>query len=91
MVVLASVAIGVLAGLLLTRLREGVWFPSRSGFWGKMIRTPPAGWYPDPAAPGRLRYWDGSQSTGHTHPVSGRPGDSGVGDGGNRGLTDGAR
>jgi len=47
----------------------------------------PAGWYPNPWAfpglGGQLRYWDGSQWTGHTHPASDRPGDPGVGDGGN--------
>jgi hypothetical protein len=27
----------------------------------------PAGWFPDPSQPGRLRYWDGTAWTGHTH------------------------
>jgi uncharacterized protein YbjQ (UPF0145 family) len=26
---------------------------------------PPANWYPDPSAPGKLRYWDGSRWTEH--------------------------
>jgi len=29
----------------------------------------PAGWYPDPAAPGRHRWWDGAQWTAHQQPV----------------------
>ncbi|MGN6472477.1 MAG: DUF2510 domain-containing protein [Mycobacteriales bacterium] len=29
---------------------------------------PPAGWYPDPASPQLLRYWDGSTWTDHTQP-----------------------
>jgi hypothetical protein len=28
----------------------------------------PAGWYPDPQVPARLRYWDGWQWTAHLHP-----------------------
>jgi uncharacterized protein YbjQ (UPF0145 family) len=28
----------------------------------------PADWYPDPNAPGQLRYWDGSRWTEHTSP-----------------------
>lgn len=27
---------------------------------------PPAGWLPDPRGEARLRWWDGSQWTGHT-------------------------
>ena len=29
-----------------------------------MAKKPKPGWHPDPAAPGRERYWDGSQWTG---------------------------
>jgi hypothetical protein len=29
-----------------------------------------SGWYPDPRAPGLLRWWDGSAWTGHVQPVS---------------------
>jgi hypothetical protein len=28
----------------------------------------PAGWYPDPSAPGTQRYWDGAAWTDHTAP-----------------------
>jgi hypothetical protein len=33
----------------------------------------PAGWYPDPQAPGYQRYWDGSQWTEHVAPLVGAP------------------
>jgi hypothetical protein len=34
------------------------------------IQGPPAGWHPDPSAPGQaLRWWDGSQWTAHTQPA----------------------
>ncbi len=29
-------------------------------------------WYPDPSAPNQLRYWDGTQWTGHVAPASAR-------------------
>lgn len=29
----------------------------------------PPGWYPDPAQPGFLRYWDGTEWSTHTHPL----------------------
>lgn len=32
------------------------------------MTTTPAGWYPDPNAPGTLRYWDGSNWTQQTQP-----------------------
>jgi len=31
--------------------------------------TPPSDWYPDPAVPGTLRYWNGSAWTEHTAPM----------------------
>ena len=31
--------------------------------------APPAGWFPDPAEAGMLRWWDGTQWTQHTHPM----------------------
>lgn len=31
--------------------------------------TAPAGWYPDPAGSGHLRWWDGAQWSEHVHPV----------------------
>jgi resuscitation-promoting factor RpfB len=33
-----------------------------------MSNTTPAGWYPDSRSPGQLRYWNGTQWTGHTAP-----------------------
>ncbi len=30
---------------------------------------PPAGWYPDPSAPGNVRYWDGVIWTEHRQPA----------------------
>jgi hypothetical protein len=34
----------------------------------------PAGWHPDPAAPGQsVRWWDGTQWTDHTQPVAPAP------------------
>jgi uncharacterized protein YbjQ (UPF0145 family) len=33
----------------------------------------PADWYPDPHAPGQLRYWDGAQWTEHTSPGAANP------------------
>ena len=34
---------------------------------GRVTQTP-AGWFPDPQAPGQLRYWDGAGWTAHTQP-----------------------
>lgn len=34
-----------------------------------MTSSPPADWYPDPNAPGQLRYWDGHQWTDHFAPA----------------------
>lgn len=39
------------------------------------------GWYPDPNDPATQRYWDGSQWTEHTAPVSGEVSASGAGGG----------
>jgi hypothetical protein len=33
------------------------------------ISTPPAGWYPDPATPGTIRYFDGRAWTPHVGPA----------------------
>jgi hypothetical protein len=30
--------------------------------------NPPAAWFPDPWGAAEMRYWDGSQWTGHVHP-----------------------
>lgn len=39
-----------------------------------MSGPPPAGWYPDPTAPGQQRWWDGQQWSDHTAPgASGTP------------------
>ncbi len=35
--------------------------------------TTPAGWYPDPTAPGTERYWDGTAWTDHSRPISVAP------------------
>ncbi len=35
--------------------------------------TTPAGWYPDPTAPGTERYWDGTAWTDHSRPVAVTP------------------
>ncbi|MGC4174731.1 DUF2510 domain-containing protein [Demequina sp.] len=34
------------------------------------MSTPPPNWYPDPQSPTHLRYWDGTQWTGHVSPVA---------------------
>lgn len=34
---------------------------------------PPANWYPDPQAPGQLRYWDGQRWTQHVHQLEQQP------------------
>jgi len=35
--------------------------------------TTPAGWYPDPSAPGQERYWDGAAWTDAQRPTGGYP------------------
>ncbi|MFN8126121.1 MAG: RDD family protein [Candidatus Nanopelagicales bacterium] len=37
------------------------------------MTTPAAGWYPDPAGSGRLRYWNGQAWTGHVSPPDPEP------------------
>lgn|GEM_PF-3678200 len=41
---------------------------------GPVTPAAPAGWYRDPSRPDHLRWWDGTNWTGHTPPGSGRPG-----------------
>ena len=31
---------------------------------------PPAGWYPDRLDPSKVRWWDGTSWTSHTHPAA---------------------
>ena len=38
-------------------------------FDGQPRQSAPAGWYPDPAGPASIRYFDGSQWTQHISPV----------------------
>ena len=33
------------------------------------MSLPPAGWHPDPSAPGQLRWWDGQTWTDHRAPL----------------------
>ena len=38
----------------------------------------PPGWYPDPSAPGTVRWWDGSAWSAHTARAAGGPGSAGT-------------
>jgi hypothetical protein len=53
------------AGLLLFALGGSVALANAALTRGAASRTPPAGWYADPAGTGRLRYWSGTHWTDH--------------------------
>lgn len=67
-VILLSLTAAPLGGLAIARsIRPRAARSARRAAPPMPPALPPAGWFPDPQLPGRLRYWDGGRWTEHVH------------------------